>query len=105
MLVTEQGRNTLRRIVNGTLDPTPVTGLPQGITSRRRDTAGVDIVAHPNFSQNHWLYVAYWKPKPGDKPTGPDDSGIRNAVGVRAKYEGGAMLTDVREVFASDSWT
>ena len=47
MLVTEQGKNTLRRISQGVLDPTPITGLPQGITSTRRDTAGVDIVAHP----------------------------------------------------------
>ena len=43
MLVTEQGRNTLRLVRRGVLDPTPVTGLPQGITSTRRDTAGVDI--------------------------------------------------------------
>ena len=105
ILVTEQGKNTLRRISQGVLDPTPIAGLPQGITSRRRDTAGVDIAIHPNFTANQFLYVAYWKPKPGDTPTGPDDSGIRNAVVIRAKYTGGPALQDVRGIFASDSWT
>lgn len=105
MLVTEQNRNTLRRVSRGTLDPTPITGLSQGITSRRRDTAGVDIVVHPRFAENRFIYVAYWKPKPGDKPTGPDDSGIRSAAIVRAKYDGSPALRDVREIFVSDSWT
>jgi len=105
ILVTEQGKNTLRRIAQGVLDPTPIAGLPQGITSRRRDTAGVDIAIHPNFTANQFIYVAYWKPKPGDTPTGPDDSGIRNAVVIRAKYTGGPALQDVRGIFASDSWT
>src|SRR5436189_1206118 len=60
MLVTEQGRNTLRLVRNGALDPAPITGLPQGITSTRRDTAGVDIAVHPRFTENRYIYVAYW---------------------------------------------
>src|SRR6478735_5353424 len=92
MLVTEQGKNTLRRISNGVLDPTPITGLPQGITSTRRDTAGVDIVTHPRFADNHLIYVAYWKPKPGD----PD---LRTAVLVRARYDGESTLSDVKPIF------
>src|SRR5689334_17912169 len=84
MLVTEQGKNTLRRVANGVLDPAPITGLPQGITSTRRDTAGVDIVIHPRFADNHFVYVAYWKPKPRD----PD---LRTAVLIRARYDGTSM--------------
>src|SRR4029450_3810138 len=61
MLVTEQGRNTLRLVRKGVLDPTPITGLPQGITSARRDTAGVDVAVHPRFAENRYIYVAYWK--------------------------------------------
>ena len=98
MLVTEQGRNTLRRIANGVLDPTPVTGLPQGITSTRRDTAGVDIVAHPRFAENRFIYVAYWKPKPSDRE-------VRVAAVVRARYDGTPVLQDVKEIWVSDSWT
>lgn len=98
MLVTEQGRNTLRRIANGVLDPTPVTGLPQGITSTRRDTAGVDIVAHPRFAENRFIYVAYWKPKPSDRE-------VRVAAVVRARYDGTPVLQEVKEIWVSDSWT
>jgi glucose/arabinose dehydrogenase len=94
ILVTEQGRNTLRRISQGVLDPTPITGLPQGITSTRRDTAGVDIVVHPRFAENHFVYVAYWKPMPT-----PADRAIRTAVLLRARYDGGSTLQDVKQIF------
>ena len=104
MLVTEQGRNTLRLVRNGVLDPTPVTGLPQGITSTRRDTAGVDIAVHPRFAENRFIYVAYWKPSPGSAATAPGSS-IRTAVLIRARYDGSPALTDVREIFTSVSWT
>ena len=98
MLVTEQGKNTLRRIHQDTLDPVAITGLPQGITSTRRDTAGVDIVAHPNFAANHFIYVAYWKPTAADPQ-------VRTAVLIRARYDGGPALADVKDVFVSDSLT
>jgi len=97
MLVTEQGRNTLRIVRNGALDPRPITGLPQGITSARRDTAGVEVVVHPRFAENRFVYVAYWKPRPGEN--------VQTAVLLRARYDGGETLTDVREIFQSNSWT
>ena len=98
MLVTEQGKNTLRRISQGVLDPTVITGLPQGITSTRRDTAGVEVLAHPKFADNHFIYVAYWKPKTGDP-------GIRTAVLLRARYDGGSTLQDVKAIFEATSLT
>jgi glucose/arabinose dehydrogenase len=112
MLVTEQGRNTLRLVRGGVLDPVPVAGLPQGITSTRRDTAGIDIAVHPRFAENRFIYVAYWKPStslgpgpaPGTEP-GAKGANIRTAVLVRARYDGGSALSDVREIFASASWT
>ena len=98
MLVTEQGRNTLRIVRGGVLDPTPITGLPMGITSTRRDTAGVDIAVHPRFAENRFIYVAYWKPRAGG-------GSVRTAVLVRARFDGGSALADVREIFESVSWT
>lgn len=98
ILITEQGRNTLRIIRNGVLDPTPITGLPQGITSTRRDTAGVDVAVHPRFAENRLVYVAYWKPRPGAED-------LHTASLVRGRFDGGNTLTDVREIFASSSWT
>ncbi len=97
-LVSEQGRNTLRRIHAGALDPVPITGLPQGITSTRRDTAGVEVIVHPRYAENHFIYVAYWKPKGGTPET-------RAATLVRARYDDGApALQDVREIFVANAW-
>jgi glucose/arabinose dehydrogenase len=97
MLVTEQNRTSLRLIRDGVLDPTPITGLPRPITSRRRDTAGVDVAVHPRFSENRLVYVAFWKPK-------PDVEHLRTAVVYRGRLEG-YQLTDVEEIFESVSWT
>jgi glucose/arabinose dehydrogenase len=80
------------------LDPRPITGLPQGIQSPRRDTAGVDVAVHPRFAENRLIYVAYWKPKPGGET-------VKTAALVRARFDGGTALTDVREIFESSSWT
>jgi glucose/arabinose dehydrogenase len=56
--------------------------------------------------------VAYWKPStaigPGPTPGSNADRpgvNIRTAVLIRARYHGGPALTDVREIFASVSWT
>lgn len=98
MLVTEQGRNTLRIVRNGVLDPTPITGLPAGITGSGVGTAGVDVAVHPRFAENRLIYIAYWKPRPGDER-------VRTAVLVRARFDGGSTLAEVREIFASSSWT
>jgi glucose/arabinose dehydrogenase len=97
ILVTEQSRYTLRIIRNGVLDPMPITGLPPGITSDHRDTAGVDIALHPRFAENRLVYVAYWKPR-------PNNGAVRTAVIVRGRFDGGTWLADVREIFASSSW-
>ena len=97
LLVTEQNRTTLRRIHGDVLDPTPITGLPPSITSQRRDTAGVDVTVHPRFSENQLVYVAFWKPKPGEEH-------LRTAVIYRGRLDG-YQLTDVREIFESVSWT
>ena len=98
MLVTEQGKNTLRLVRNGTLDPRPIAGLPAGLVPKRREEGGVDIALHPRFADNRLLYVAYWKTK-----AGPEN--FRTAAVVRARYDGSATLTEVREIFESNSWT
>jgi glucose/arabinose dehydrogenase len=98
ILVTEQSRNTLRIIRHGVLDPTRITGLPLGIESDRRDTAGVDIALHPRFAENRLVFVAYWKPQPGNPK-------LRTAVLVRGRFDGDSSLADVREIFASNTWT
>jgi glucose/arabinose dehydrogenase len=95
MLVTERpGR---LRVVkkDGTLDPTPIAGLPK---IRAAVIGGLlDIALHPQFARNHWVYFAY------SKPDAQKDFIATTAV-ARGKWDGGATLTDVQDIFVGDSW-
>ena len=56
MLVTErEGR--LRVIANGRLDPNPVRDIPKAFV--RQDGGLLDVIAHPDYQRNGWLYLAY----------------------------------------------
>jgi glucose/arabinose dehydrogenase/galactose mutarotase-like enzyme len=56
ILVTERpGR--LRIINDGKLDPTPIAGLPEIFV--RQDGGLLDVIAHPDYAKNGWLYLAY----------------------------------------------
>ena len=54
MLVSMRYSNQIRAIRKGVLDPTPLTGLP---AMRRM----FDIVMHPKFAENKWIYFGYSK--------------------------------------------
>ncbi|MCU7805403.1 MAG: PQQ-dependent sugar dehydrogenase [Candidatus Thiodiazotropha sp. (ex Lucinoma borealis)] len=57
ILVSERGGN-LRLIDNkGNLEPTPITGVPP---IRQHGQGGLlDVVIHPDFNSNHWVYFSY----------------------------------------------
>ena len=76
---------------NGAIDPAPVTGVPQ-VIYRGTEAGLMDIILHPNYAQNHWVYFSYHKPIGNNLAS--------NAVG-RAVWNGKA-LTDVKEIFLSD---
>src|SRR6476619_7561920 len=58
MLVTERG-GRLRLIRGGSLDPTPISGLPP---MHVRGLAGLlDVALHPNFAANKLVYFSYVK--------------------------------------------
>src|SRR5690606_18153462 len=61
MLVTERpGR--LRIVRNGALDPSPVAGVPP---VRAQGLQGLmDVVLHPRFAENRFVYLSYHKPVP-----------------------------------------
>ena len=65
MLVTERpGR--LRMIRDGALDPKPLTGVPH---VRADGLQGLmDVVLHPRFAENKWIYLSYHRPV-GNPPT------------------------------------
>lgn len=101
ILVTERpGR--LRVIRDGVLDPAPIEGLPAiyaiGI-------AGLtDIVLDPDFASNRLIYLAYSKAAP-DTPAGTSPAQTDATLAVmRAKWDGGATLTDVEDIFIADAW-
>ena len=87
MLVTERA-GALRVIRDGELDPDPVAGLPEvndtGLSGLH------DIVRHPNYDTNGYLYFSYNR---------PDGDGSRLMVS-RGRFDGEALV-DVREVFTA----
>jgi glucose/arabinose dehydrogenase len=96
MLVTERpGR--LRVIRKGKLDLVPIGGLPA------IDPTGIgglhDIALDPNFATNGLIYMAYTKPDPD-----PAKKGNETLAVLRAHWDGGATLDDVRDIFVADAW-
>jgi glucose/arabinose dehydrogenase len=88
MLVTERpGR--LRLIEGGKLDPNPVKGVP---AVRSRGLQGfMDVVLHPRFADNHFVYLSY------HRPVG-EDAG--ETMLARGRWENGALV-DLKDIFAT----
>jgi glucose/arabinose dehydrogenase len=94
MLVTERpGR--LRVIRNGKLDPNPIEGMPDLVATGISGLFGIAL--HPNFAQNRLIYFAY------PKPQGADRDSLTLAV-ARARYDGGAALADVKDIFVAKDY-
>ena len=88
MLVTERpGR--LRIIRNGVLDPQPIAGVP---AVRAMGLSGLlDVVLHPKFAENHFVYLTYTKPLADDK----------SELALARGTWNGTALTDVRDIFVA----
>lgn len=94
MLVTERpGR--LRVIRNGVLDPKPIEGVPPVRAVRLGGL--LEIALHPRFSENRFIYLGYSKP-------GSQDPSRSTAAILRARWDGGASLTDVKDIFVADAY-
>jgi glucose/arabinose dehydrogenase len=88
LLVTERG-GRLRAIRNGVLDPQPIAGVPP---VRAMGLSGLmDVVLHPQFAQNHFVYLTYSKPV-GDTQSTP--------ALARGTWDGRALI-DVRDIFVA----
>jgi aldose sugar dehydrogenase len=85
LLVTERA-GRLRLIKNGALQPQPIAGVPAVLTGSQ---AGLfDVVLHPNFAQNHWLYLTY--------AAGTDAANGTQVA--RARFDG-TVLKDLQVIF------
>jgi aldose sugar dehydrogenase len=92
MLVTER-TGQLRLIRNGVLDPQPIAGVP---AVRSQGLSGLmDVALHPQFAQNHLVYLTYTKPL----------QGTRNTLALARGRLDGQTLTDVRDVFVAGAGT
>lgn len=88
MLVTERA-GRLRIIRDNKLDPNPIAGVPAVQTGGARGLQGLmDVVLHPDFDRNHWVYLTYHK--------APDGA----TTLARGTWDGHALV-DVRDVFES----
>jgi len=90
VLVAERD-GKLRIIRNGVLKPEPVWMSPTPPGQGRDALHGLAV--HPNFAQNHLVYVSY--PKNGPKG---------NTLAVSRGRLEGDTLTELAELFVADAW-
>lgn len=120
MLVTER-TGQLRVIRNGVLDPKPVAGVPQVFVE---SFAGLqDVVLHPAFDTNQYVYLAYNKPGPklpdGAEPASwritlgwspghvkktPEKDRLTSTLAVARGRWNGTALVDVKDIFVAEDW-
>jgi len=79
MLITERG-GTLRRVVNGQLLNEPVANVPE--VFNRGQGGLLDVVIHPDYEANGWVYLSYSE---------PGEDGGHTAI-MRAKLDGNALV-------------
>ncbi|HEX4997181.1 MAG TPA: PQQ-dependent sugar dehydrogenase [Terriglobia bacterium] len=96
MLVTERA-GRLRVIRNGNLDSKPVEGTPKSYFTGQSGLPGavhgfMDVVLHPRFSENHYIYLSYTKPLDATKNV---------AAVARAVWDGKAF-TQTKDIFVSE---
>lgn len=85
MLVTERG-GTIRTIRDGRLLPEPMANVP---AVRASGQGGLfDIVLHPDYESNGWVYISFAKPIGDEAAT----------TVIRARIEDNALV-DIEEVF------
>ena len=117
ILVTERA-GRLRVVRNGKLDPTALGPLPEVYVAGLGGM--LDVALHPNFASNRLIYVAYSKPGPplqppppaAEAPAGRGGRGGRGGAAeqratvgvVRARWDGGTTLTDVKDIFVADAY-
>lgn len=99
LLVTER-LGHLRVIRGGVLDPQPVAGVPVNYSAGESGLPGavhglMDVVLHPRFAENHYVYLSYTKPL---------DEKRRTVAVARGRWDGRALV-GTEDVFVADEGT
>ena len=92
ILVTERNAGRLRIVRNGALVPAPISGVP-AVSSIARLGGLMEVVLHPKFAENRFVYLSYIKDLGGKAHT---------PALVRGRLEGQALV-DVEELFIADT--
>ena len=99
MLITERF-GKLRILRNGKLDPNPVAGVPTNFGTGESGLPGavhglMDVVLHPQFAENRFVYLGY------TKPLGEN----RNTLAVSRSVWDGKALTQTKDIFVATERT
>lgn len=83
-LVTERGGKLrlIKSVKDGVLDPQEIEGIPK--VYYRGQGGLLDVVLHPNYKENGWIYLSYSSPKKEGEIG--DDNGANTAL-MRAKLD------------------
>ena len=105
LLVTERpGR--LRIIHDFALDPQPISGVPDVLATAFHGLW--DVAPHPRFSENGLVYFTYSKPNPNENVPAAALGTLQGhsgaAVLARGRFDGHHALTDVQDLFVSNTW-
>lgn len=93
ILITERA-GRLRIVRDGKLEGNPVAGVPLVQTGGPRGLQGLmDVVLHPRFDENRWIYLTYHK--------ATADGGGATTL-ARGTWDGTALV-DVRDIFESEA--
>ena len=103
ILVTELG-GQLRIIRNEVLDAQPIAGVPEANPHVWR-MGLMDVAVHPRYADNQFIYLTYSKTvqeHPAEAAGRRPEATIAVTL-ARARFDGGAALTDVEDIFVSDA--
>ena len=89
MLITERS-GRLRIVRDGVLDPKPLAGIPK--VNAVRNAGLFDVVLHPRFADNRWVYFTYSK---------PGEAGLSATTLARGTL-GRDGLTDVKDLYSTE---
>jgi aldose sugar dehydrogenase len=92
ILITERPGRLRLLHKNGTLDPTPIAGVP--MVKAQRLSGLMDVVLHPRFAENRLVYLTYNKGRA---------DGMLATVLARGRLDGMALV-DVKDLFVAEPW-
>ena len=106
MLVTERGGHVRIVDAHGKLLPKPIADTPTPFV--RQDGGMLDVVVHPNYRRNGWIYFSYSEVKPGVTPapgsdTAPNIAPPTMTVLVRGRLSKDNRWIDQQTIFRAPS--